>query len=350
MITLNVTSPSTRVLTDSIKPVTDSRGIMKAPDPTLVGDGQVLSASALPLALPQMQQLMSTEDWTSGEKELTVEVFKRTLDEPERDRPGFDPGAWESHVGILLAAVIAMNVARQANAQLRGHYTLVSAEAAKAQGEAIREAGTAQLNSAISGGALNLLMAGGGTALNLKGLASKHADIGLHKRNAMEAGNIAGDLQVQRARNDFEPGVPTQVRTLDDAGKPGAIEFTPKGHTASPEELAWFDSEIQKAQKQARQSEWQSLMNEKGYLKPQLYGQMLSSLATTASNAVSSMVRVDEYAARERELQQQSAHTITKGLADEVGQKDAADSNLLNKLMEMVLQIMQSRAAASAIR
>jgi len=47
---------------------------------------------------------------------------------------------------------------------------------------------------------------------------------------------------------------------------------------------------------------------------------------------------------------QQSAQTVTKGLADEVGQKDAADASLLNKLMEMVLQIMQSRAAASAIR
>ncbi|MBH3427335.1 IpaC/SipC family type III secretion system effector [Pseudomonas alkylphenolica] len=349
MTTLNVTSPSTRVLTDLIKPDTDSRGIMKAPDPTQV-ENQVLSASALPWALPHMQQLMSTEDWTSREKELAFEVFKRTLDEPELDRPGFDPGAWENHVGVLLDAVIAMNVARLANAQLRGHYTLVSAEAAKAQGEAIREAGDAQLKSAFSGAAVNTVFSLSGAALNLKGLAGKHADISVHKRNAMEAGNIAGDLQVQRARSDFEPGVPTQVRTLDDAGKPGATDFTPKGRTASPEELAWFDSEIQKAQKQVRQSEWQSLMNEKGYLKPQLYGQLLSSLAATGSNAVSSMVRLDEYAARERELQQQSAHTITKGLADEVGQKDAADSNLLNKLMEMVLQIMQSRAAASAIR
>ncbi|RWU17998.1 cell invasion protein [Pseudomonas alkylphenolica] len=350
MSTLNGISPSTRLLTDFIRPVTDSRGIMKAPDPVQVGEDQVLSASALPWALPHMQQLMSTEDWTLREKELALELYKRTLERLERDSPGFDPGAWESHVDVLLAAVIAVNIARLANAQLRGHYTLVSAEAAKAQGEAIREAGTAQLNSAISGAVLTGVMAGGGAALNLKGLAGKHADIGLHKRNAMEAGNIAGDLQVQRARSDFEPGVPTRVRTLDDAGKPGTTDFTPKGRTASPEEQAWFDSEILKAQKQARQSEWQSLMNEKGYMKPQLYGQLLSSLATTGSNAVSSMVRLDEYAARERELQQQSAHTITKGLADEVGQKDAADSNLLNKLMEMVLQIMQSRAAASAIR
>lgn len=350
MTTINVALPSTIMLVDELKPVADSGGIMKAPDPTLVGEGQVLTASALPLVLPHMQQLISTEDWTSREKELTVEVFKRTLDEPERDRPSFDPGAWESHVGILLAAILAMNVARLANAQLRGHYTIVSAEAARAQGEAIREAGTAQLNSAISGAALAGVMAVGGAALNLKGLAGKHADISTHKRTAMEAGNIAGELQVQRARSDFEPGVPTQVRTLDDAGKPGTTDFTPKGRTTSPEEQAWFDSEIHKAQKHARQSEWQSLMNEKGYLKPQLYGQLLNSLAMTGSNAVSSTVRLGEYAARERELQQQSAQTVTKGLADEVGQKDAADANLLNKLMEMVLQIMQSRAAASAIR
>lgn len=350
MTTSNVTSPSIRVLTDLIEPVTDSRGIMKALDPTQVGEDQVLSASALPLALPHMQQLMNTEDWTSRERELAVEVCKRTLDEPELDRPGFNPGAWERHAEVLLAAVMAMNVMRLANAQLRGHFTIVNAEAAKAQGEAIREAGTAQLNSAISGAVMGLVMAGGSKALDFKGLVGKHADIGTQKRNALEAGNIAGDLQVQRARSDFEPGVPTQVRTLDDAGKPGVTDFTPTGRTASPEEQAWFDSEIHKAQKQARQSEWQSLMNEKGYLKPQLFGQLLSALATPVGNAVSSMVRVGEYAARERELHQQSANTITKGLADEVGQKDAADSNLLNKLMEMVSQILQRRAAAPASR
>ncbi|MFK8330069.1 IpaC/SipC family type III secretion system effector [Pseudomonas sp. BJa5] len=353
MTTINVATPSLIVSADAFKPVANPAVITQAPDPARVGQDQVLTAPTLPLALPalgQMQSLISTEDWTSREKELTVEVFKRTLEEPERDRLSFDPGAWESHVGILLAAIIAMNVARLANAQLRGHYTIVSAEAARAQGQAIREAGTAQLNSAISGAVLAGVMAVGGTALNFKGLAGKHADISMHKRTAMDAGNVAGELQGQRARSDFEPGVPTPVRTLDDAGKPGTTDFTPKGRSASPEEQAWFDSEILKAQKQARQSEWQSQMNEKGYLKPQLYGQLLSSLAMTVSNAVSSMVRLGEYAARERELLQQSAQMVTKGLAEEVGQKDAADANLLNKLMDMVLQIMQSRAAASAIR
>jgi invasin C len=62
------------------------------------------------------------------------------------------------------------------------------------------------------------------------------------------------------------------------------------------------------------------------------------------SQVVSNMVRMTEHAAREREVLQQSAQNTHKSLSDEVGQKDSADAALLQKLMDMVMQLFQSRS------
>ncbi|MNG30697.1 hypothetical protein D3C84_1163610 [compost metagenome] len=61
-------------------------------------------------------------------------------------------------------------------------------------------------------------------------------------------------------------------------------------------------------------------------------------------------MRLGEYQARSREVLLQSAQSLVKGLADEVAQKNGGDTSLLNKLMDMVLQLLQSRANASAIK
>jgi len=61
------------------------------------------------------------------------------------------------------------------------------------------------------------------------------------------------------------------------------------------------------------------------------------------SQMVSSMVRMAEHAAREKEVLQQSAQNTQKSLSDEIGQKDSADAALLQKLMDIVMQLFQSR-------
>jgi hypothetical protein len=66
-------------------------------------------------------------------------------------------------------------------------------------------------------------------------------------------------------------------------------------------------------------------------------------MSMSMSQVVSSMVRIAEHAARENEVLQQSAQNTQKSLSDEVGQKDSADGALLQKLMDMVMQILQSR-------
>jgi invasin C len=256
----------------------------------------------------------------------------------------FDPGAWEKHANVLVAAIIALNVARVANAQLRGHFSVMAADAAKAQGAAIVESGKAALNSAITAAVVSGAIAGFAMFKTFQGQGLKHADINLHKRNSLDAGNIERDLKIDRNRDDWEPKTTYQIKTFDDFGRSISTDFKPKGSTLTPKEQAWFDSEILKAQKVGQTSDWLSQMGTKGIEKKLEIGRALNAMSMSMSQVVSNMVRMTEHAAREREVLQQSAQNTHKSLSDEVGQKDSADAALLQKLMDMVMQLFQSRS------
>jgi hypothetical protein len=256
----------------------------------------------------------------------------------------FDPGAWEKHANVLVAAIIALNISRVANAQLRGHFSVMAADAAKAQGAAIVESGKAALNSAITAAVVSGAIAGFAMVKTFQGQGLKHADINLHKRNALDANNIAGDLGQHGKRDDWNPETTYKIKTLDDYGRVITVDFKPKGATLTPKEQAWFDGEILKAQTMEKTSDWLSLANARGIDKKLEIGRALNAMSMSMSQVVSNMVRMTEHAAREKEVLQQSAQNTQKSLSDEVGQKDSAEAALLQKLMDMVMQLFQSRA------
>ncbi|MFJ3367580.1 cell invasion protein [Pseudomonas sp. NPDC086251] len=256
----------------------------------------------------------------------------------------FDPGAWEKHANVLVAAIIALNISRVANAQLRGHFSVMAADAAKAQGAAIVESGKAALNSAITAAVVSGAIAGFAMVKTFQGQGLKHADINLHKRNALDANNIAGDLGQHGKRDDWNPETTYKIKTLDDYGRVITVDFKPKGATLTPKEQAWFDGEIRKAQTMEKTSDWLSLANARGIDKKLEIGRALNAMSMSMSQVVSNMVRMTEHAAREKEVLQQSAQNTQKSLSDEVGQKDSAEAALLQKLMDMVMQLFQSRA------
>ncbi|MGJ7515644.1 IpaC/SipC family type III secretion system effector [Pseudomonas baetica] len=267
-----------------------------------------------------------------------------TLSEEVRQDLVFDPGAWEKHANVLVAAIIALNISRVANAQLRGHFSVMAADAAKAQGAAIVESGKAALNSAITAAVVSGAIAGFAMVKTFQGQGLKHADISLNKRNALDAGNLERDLRRDRNRDDWTPETTYKIKTFDDFGRSTSVDFKPKGSTLTPQEQAWFDGEILKAQKVGQTSDWLSQMGTKGIEKKLEIGRALNAMSMSMSQVVSSMVRMAEHAAREKEVLQQSAQNTQKSLSDEVGQKDSAEAALLQKLMEMVMQLFQSRA------
>jgi hypothetical protein len=255
----------------------------------------------------------------------------------------FDPGAWEKHANVLIAAIIALNIARVVNAQLRGHFGVMAAEAAKSQGAAIVESGDAAFYSAVASAVGSGVIAGVAFAKMGQGLKLKHADINLHKRNTLDANNIKSDLEQHRSRDDWNPQTTSKINTFDDFGRSTSVDFKPKGSTLTPQEQAWFDGEILKAQKVGQTSDWLSQMGGKGIEKKLEIGRSLSAISMNLGQVVSSLVRMAEHAAREKEVLQQSAQNTQKSLSDEVGQKDSADAALLQKIMDIVMQLFQSR-------
>lgn len=265
------------------------------------------------------------------------------LNEEVREDLVFDPGAWEKHANVLVAAIIALNIARVANAQLRGHFSVMAADAAKSQGAAIMESGKAAMYSAITAAVVSGAIAGFAMAKTFQGQGLKHTDIDLHKRSSLDAGNIERDLKHDRSRGDWNPETTYKIKVFDDFGRTKSVDFKPQGSTLTPKEQAWFDGEILKAQKVGQTSDWLSQMGSKGIEKKLDIGRALNAISMGMSQMVSSMVRMAEHAAREKEVLQQSAQNTQKSLSDEIGQKDSADAALLQKLMDIVMQLFQSR-------
>ncbi|AFY20814.1 invasin [Pseudomonas sp. UW4] len=300
-------------------------------------NGSFIAPTAAELESKSNAYQPSESDWQDFAVALTM------LNDEVRNDLVFDPGAWEKHANVLVAAIIALNVARVANAYLRGHFSVLAAEAAKAQGEAIVESGDADFYSAASSAIVSGFIAASGMIKTLKGLGLKHDDINLHKRNALDANKIERDLKLDRSRDDWDPQTTYKIETFDDFGRSKFVDFKPEGTTLTPQEQAWFDGEISKAKEVGKTSDWLSLSGIKDIEKKLEIGRALSAMSMSLSQVVSSMVRMSVYAAREKEVLQQSAQNTQKSLSDEVAQKDSADRALVQKMMDEIAQISRSR-------
>jgi hypothetical protein len=314
---------------------------------------QVLSQVFIPApTLEQLEGLTDISDLNDAEMKLLLqEVEKKTGSEGLQSTLKFDPSAWEKHVGVLVAAIIAVNISRQTSAELKGTYAVMAADAAKAQGMAIIEAGRAVMNSAITGAAVAGAMAMGGMALSLKGQKQKHTDITTNKRDAMDARNRANDLQSDLTKRSFvdNPVDATKSFTvIDKNGKTREVKLDPSAHNLTPQERAILSDEIATLNKKATASELQSAMNEKVYARNLTVGQALTSMAMVLSTMISAVVRLEEYAQRQNEVQQQSVQTLGRSMTDEQAQRLSEESSLMQKLLEVAMQIMQGRNAAAS--
>jgi hypothetical protein len=317
--------------------------LLRSPDGNALG--RTLNQQVLGTINPSAAELQSAIDAYQPSESDRQDLIAATtmLSDEVRNDLVFDPGAWEKHANVLVAAIIALNVARVANAMLRGHFSVMAADAAKSQGAAIVESGKAAMYSAITAAVVSGAIAGFAMVKNFQGQGLKHADINVNKRSSLDAKLIEGDLKRDRSRADWDPDTTYKVKVFDDFGRSKSVDFKPQGATLTPNEQAWFDGEILKAQNVGQTSDLLSQLSSKGFEKKLEIGRALNAMAMSVSQVVSSMVRIAEHAAREKEVLQQSAQGTQKSLSDEVGQKDSADAALLQKLMDIVMQLFQSR-------
>lgn len=314
---------------------------------------QVMSKVFVPLpTLEQLETLTDIADFDDAQMKLVLEaVEKKTGKDGLESTLKFDPSAWEKHVGVLVAAIIAVNISRQTSAGLKGTYAVMAADAARAQGVAIIEAGNAVMNSAITGAAVAGAMAMGGMALNLKGQRQRHADISANKRDAMDARNRANYLQTELNKTSLvENSVDTikSFTVMDKNGNVRKVGLDPSANNLTPQERAILSDEIATLNKKALASDLMSALNEKVSGKSLTTGQALTTMAMVLSTMISAVVRLEEYAQRQIEVENQSIQTIGRSLTDEQAQRLSEDSSLMQKLLEVAMQIMQGRNAAAS--
>jgi len=315
---------------------------------------QVMSKVFVPLpTLEQLETLTDVSDFDDAQMKLVLEeVEKKTGKEGLESTLKFDPSAWEKHVGVLVAAIIAVNISRQTSAGLKGTYAVMAADAARAQGVSIIEAGNAVMNSAITGAAVAGAMAMGGMALNLKGQRQKHTDISANKRDAMDARNRANDLQTELTKRSSVENPVDAIKSFTVIDKNGnntrKVELDQSSNNLTAQERAILSDEIATLNKKALVSDLMSALNEKVYGKNLTLGQALTSMAMVLSTMISAVVRLEEYAQRQIEVENQSIQTIGRSLTDEQAQRLSEDSSLMQKLLEVAMQIMQGRNAAAS--
>jgi len=292
-------------------------------------DAQVLMSrprQAVEAITPQqLNQLLDASGLSERESQAMVSMFLATVVQQEKegaegavrdpvaDLLSFDPAAWEKHIGVLIASIVAVNVARKASAEMSGTFVQMAYEAAIAQGVAIMAGGEAAMWAAVSGAVVAATMSATGAALTLRGQSQKHTDI---KTNQMDAVKL--DAQAQQMRVDLD---------LD------------------PSKRAALESNIREVVAQATDARMKSALQAKTYERNLTVGGAINAMAMTISSGLSAILRLQEYSERQREVLHQSEQGLNKAVSDVANQSINEYTALLSKTLDAIQQLVDSRGS-----
>lgn len=292
-------------------------------------DAQVLMSrppQAVEAMTPQqLPQLLDTSGLSERESQAMVSMFLATVVQQEKegaegavrdpvaDLLSFDPAAWEKHIGVLIASIVAVNIARKSSAEMSGKFVQMAYEAAIAQGVAIMAGGEAAMWAAVSGAVVAATMSATGAALTLRGQSQKHTDI---KTNQTDAVRL--DAQAQQMRVDLE---------LD------------------PSKRAALESNIREAVAQAADARMKSALQAKTYERNLTVGGAINAMAMTISSGLSAILRLQEYSERQREVLHQSEQGLNKAVSDVANQSINEYTALLSKILDAIQQLVDSRGS-----
>ncbi|VVP32546.1 hypothetical protein PS865_04438 [Pseudomonas fluorescens] len=312
----------------------------------------------------QLQSYLDSSSFSEAESETMMNAFlaavaidQRTEDkakEPEADPVSallnFDPNSWEKHVGVLIAAIVAVNLARKASAEMSGKFAIMSFESAKAQGVAIVKGGEAAMYAAITAAAVSGAMSLAGGALQLKGQSQKLKDLTTNKRGAAD---LQMQIQADRAKlktlsPQREAGGDRGIRVRNTAGDIEARQ-APKGNgLPTQDERTKLQEAIDGAVGRAKELRMKSQENQKTIDRNLTVGGALSGVAMVLSTGIASMVRMMEYTERNNEVMRQGQSSIEKSMTDMANQNVGDDTALVAKLLEAFKQLLDGRNATNS--
>ncbi|ELF6206214.1 hypothetical protein RNI54_003034 [Pseudomonas putida] len=273
----------------------------------------------------QLNQLLDTSGLSERESQAMVSMFLATVvqqeeegaegavRDPVADLLSFNPAAWEKHIGVLIASIVAVNVARKSSAEMSGKFVQMAYEAAIAQGVAIMAGGEAAMWAAVSGAVVAATMSATGAALTLRGQSQKHTDIKTNQTNA-----VTLEAKAQQMRVDLE---------LD------------------PSKRAAFESKIREVVTQATDARMKSAQQVKTYERNLTVGGAINAMAMTISSGLSAILRLQEYSERQREVLHLSEQGLNKAVSDVANQSTNEYTALLSKILDAIQQLVDSRGS-----
>lgn len=273
----------------------------------------------------QLNQHLGTSGFSESESQAMMGLFLATVVQQEKegtegavkdpvaDLLSFDPAAWEKHIGVLVASIVALNIARKSSAEMSGKFTQMAYEAAIAQGVAIMAGGEAAMWAAVSGAVVATTMAVAGAGLSLRGQSQKHTDIKINQSAAAKF-----DAQAHQMRVDLE---------------------------IDPSKRAVLESKIREAVDQATQARMESALQAKTYERNLTVGGAVSSMAMIISSGLSAILRLQEYSERQREVLHQSEQGLNKAVSDVASQSVNEDAVLVSKMLDAIQQLVDSRGS-----
>ncbi|WP_338806815.1 IpaC/SipC family type III secretion system effector [Pseudomonas chlororaphis] len=325
-------------------------------------DAQVLASPAklsfATMTPTQLKEYLDTSKFSEAESQAVMGLFFAGAVMEDKERSGvaatetvnellsFNPGAWEKHIGVLMAAIVAVNVARKSSAEMSGVFTRMAFESAKAQGVAIKDGGTAAMSSALTGSAVAMAFTLGGAGLSIRGQNQKHTDIKTNQRNAANFDKSAEMMRVQLGkRPEVMISTPKTLERKNANGSLESIELKKGSEKLDPRDRAVLESEIRDAVAQAKQARMRSALNEKTYSRNMTVGGTLSALSMVLSTGLSSIVRLQEYAERQSEVLRGAEQGVNKAASDAANQMIGEDTALVGKMLDAIQQLADSRAA-----
>ncbi|MFJ4454747.1 IpaC/SipC family type III secretion system effector [Pseudomonas sp. NPDC089392] len=326
-------------------------------------DAQVLmsrEAQAVQAMPPQqLNQYLDTSGFSETESQAMMALFLAAVVHQEKEGPegaekdpvsalmSFDPGAWEKHIGVLVAAIVAVNIARKSSAELSGKFTQMAYEAAIAQGVAIMAGGEAAMWAAVSGAVVAATMSVAGATLSLRGQSQKHTDIKTNKTDAAKF-----DAQAQQMRVDLKtrPAVmtasgPKQVTGTNAKGELTTVELQGGSGKLDPSERAALESNIRETVAQAKDARMKSALQAKTYERNLTVGGAISSMAMMTSSGLSAILRLQEYSQRQSEVLHQSEQSQNKAVSDNANQSVNEDTALVSKMLDAIQQLVDGRGS-----
>ena len=307
----------------------------------------------------QLNQYLDTSGFNESESQAMMALFMAAVARQEKEAPdgaekdpvnalmSFDPSAWEKHVGVLVAAIVAVNIARKSSAELSGKFTQMAYEAAIAQGVAIMAGGEAAMWAAVSGAVVAATMSVAGATLSLRGQSQKHTDIKTNKTDAAKF-----DAQAQQMRVDLKtrPAAmtasgPKQVMGTNTKGELTTVELQGGSSKFDPSERAALESNIRDAVAHAKDARMKSALQAKTYERNLTVGGAISSMAMMTSSGLSAILRLQEYSQRQSEVLHQSGQSLNNAVSDVANQSVNENTALISKMLDAIQQLVDSRGS-----